>query len=105
MSKFVATKVGVFRHWKSDSGERGFLYLCPSCEEWLPVNDSILSGEKPIDHEFKREARFCSFGGLHPELGPALVSTMQALVLMEEHPYLPLESQAIEEWHLLAENR
>ena len=102
MSKFVATSVGVFRHWQSSDGKQGFLFRCPVCEEWLPVADPILSGEKPIDHEFKKQAVFCGFSGLHPELGPALVSTMQALILMEEKPYTPFESDALRQWHELS---
>lgn len=102
MSKFVATKVGVFRHWDDRAGSGGFLFLCPKCGEWLPVDDACLSGQKPLDHEFKKQAIFCAFGGLHPELGPALVSTMQVLILMEERPYFLLESDAMREWRELS---
>jgi len=97
MSKLIDTELGQFRY-VDDGGQPKFLFHCPQCEEVLPMNEEILAGRAPVDHQ-KRingigQAIFCTFKGTH-ELGSALVSTMQAMRLMG---YMPYHDEGQDRW-------
>src|SRR3990167_6494416 len=86
MSKIVDTELGQFRQ-VTDGHKKWFLFECPCCHEMLPMNEEILAGRAPIDHESRIEgARFCSFSGTR-EFGVQLVAAMQAQILMGYQPY------------------
>lgn len=72
MSRFVPTSIGLFR--KDDEAPE-FLFLCPTCDQWLPMGEERLAGREAVDHGE------CSYKGAR-EYGKWLVSTMQARRLM-----------------------
>jgi hypothetical protein len=97
MSKFVPTAKGLFRAVKDEAKTR-FLFQCPECGEWLPLNEESLAGRLSLSHELRGTDRYCRFAG--PELlGPTLVATMQARLLMEDCgvPYETDERTALRE--------
>jgi len=99
MSKFVPTSKGLFRAVK-DEGRTRFLFQCPECGEWLPLDEEALAGRLSLSHELRGTNRYCRFAG--PELlGPTLVATMQARLLMEDRG-VPYET---DEWTALRETK
>jgi hypothetical protein len=86
MSRLVDTELGQFRE-VTDGTSRSFLFECPDCHEMLPMDEEILAGRAPIDHESRvHGARFCTFAGTR-DFGRKLVATMQALIVMGYKPY------------------
>ena len=86
MSMLVDTDLGQFRCVMDGQGKR-FLLECPHCGEMLPMDEEILAGRKPIDHESHRmAATFCSFAGVR-EFGKALITQMQSLIVMGYRPW------------------
>lgn len=74
------------------------------------MDEEILAGTKPIDHEYRKEARFCSYIGTR-EYGKWLVATMQARALMGEEGIRPYETdedaarrQCMEAHHLYCDD-
>jgi hypothetical protein len=86
MSKLVDTELGQFR-MVEDGGRKRFLFECPACREMLPMDEDILAGRKPIDHESRLQpTTYCRFQGTR-EFGKVLITTMQAYILMGYKPY------------------
>ena len=86
MSMLVDTELGQFRY-VTDGEKKWFLFQCPHCNEMLPMNEEIIAGRAPVDHESRaRPGTFCTFGGTR-EFGKHLISTMQAQILMGYQPY------------------
>lgn len=92
MSKIVTTELGRFRQ-VDDHGIKSFLFECPECKEWLPMSEEHLNGTlAPIhfahvdDMVTMTHGRLCSFAAKQ-KYGAALVSTMQARILMDEAPH------------------
>jgi hypothetical protein len=100
MSKLVDTELGQFR-FVEDAEKRRFLFECPTCGEMLPMNEEILAGRQPIDHESRLiGATFCKFSGTR-EFGKHLVTTMQAQIVMGYKPY---HDEGQDRWQSLGEN-
>lgn len=86
MSRIVDTELGQFRY-VTDGAKGRFLFECPHCREMLPMNEEVLAGRDPVDHQSKTQpGRFCSFSGVR-EFGKYLVGAMQAQILMGYKPY------------------
>jgi hypothetical protein len=86
MSKIVDTEIGRFRQ-VADGQHKWFLFECPDCGEWLPMNEDVLAGRDRVVHESQKfPASYCSYGDAR-EFGSALIAAMQAKVLMGYKPY------------------
>jgi hypothetical protein len=88
MSRIVTTQLGRFRQWEDSQGNKGFLFECPQCKEWLPMSEGHLNGSLAPIH-FARiddlvtmtHGRVCDYAKKE-RYGAFLVSTMQAKLLM-----------------------
>jgi hypothetical protein len=86
MSRLIDTELGQFR-CVTDGASKLFLLECPDCGEMLPMEEEILAGRKPIDHESRTmAAKCCTFQGVR-EFGKALICKMQSLIVMGYRPY------------------
>ena len=93
MSLIASTALGRFRKVVDPRGAASFLFECPECKEWLPMSEEHLNGSRaPIhfarvdDMTTMTHGRICAYA--KKEIyGAALVSTMQARILMGEKPY------------------
>lgn len=93
MSKIVTTELGRFRQVVDSAGVKSFLFECPECKEWLPMLEEHLNGTRPPIHFARTDemvtmthGRVCAFAKKQ-NYGAALVSTMQARILMDEQPH------------------
>jgi len=91
MSKIVTTDLGRFRQ-VSDGQRKSFLFECPTCKEWLPMSEEHLNGSLApvhlsrldvVDMVTMNYGKICSYAKKE-QYGTALVSTMQARILMDE---------------------
>lgn len=86
MSKLVDTNLGQFRQVEYGD-EKRFLFECPICGEMLPMDEEILAGRFPIDHESRiNGAQFCTFKGTH-DFGKHLVVSLRSQILVGEPTY------------------
>ena len=85
MSQLIDTTLGRF-NFVMNGTYRRFLFECPDCKEWLPLDEQHLMGIAPIDHQsLINPGCFCTFSGTR-EFGCTVIAAIQAQKLMGFKP-------------------